>query len=99
MTLELIGLIGALAFLLGFFEVSVGKWDGRSRRFEALNLFGAILMGYYTLQKHAYMNIVLNVVWGVVALYAIFHVAKRHKVRKRLRAKPSQAKNKKPRKT
>lgn len=94
MTLELIGLIGALAFLLGFFEVSVGKWDGRSRRFEALNLFGAILMGYYTLQKHAYMNIVLNVVWGVVALYAIFHVAKRHKVRKAVKAKSRRTKKK-----
>lgn len=82
MNLEIIGLIGALAFLVGFMEVSLGKWDGQSRRFEALNLLGTLFLGYYSIQKHAYVNIVLNVVWGTVALYAIFHVVQRHKVRK-----------------
>ena len=86
MNLEVIGLIGALAFLVGFMEVSLGKWDGQSRRFEALNLLGTLFLGYYSIQKHAYVNIVLNVVWGTVALYAIFHVVQRHKVRKRAKA-------------
>lgn len=92
--LELIGLVGALAFLLGFFEVSIGRWDGRSRRFEALNLVGAILMGYYTFQKQAYMNIILNLVWGAVAFYALFHVAKRHKERKAVKSRSRRTKKK-----
>lgn len=83
MVIELIGLLGALAFLIGFVEVSLGKWSGQSYRFEILNLFGAILLGYYAYQKHAYMNIVLNIVWGTAALYAVLHVIDRHKIRKR----------------
>lgn len=99
MTLEIIGLIGALAFLVGFIEVSIGKWDGQSRRFETLNLIGAIFLGYYALQKHAYMNAILSVIWAIVAVYTIFHVVKRHKVRKvnRAKVKRSRVRTKSPR--
>ena len=82
MNLELVGIIGGLAFLVGFLEVSIGRWDGQSRRYEALNLLGAVFLGYYSFQKHAYTNIVLNMVWGTVALYTIFHAVQRHRVRK-----------------
>jgi hypothetical protein len=81
-TLEIIGLLGALCFLAGFVQVSLGKWNGKSFWFEFLNVFGALLLGYYSFHKHAYTNIMLNVVWGGVALFGIFHITKRHKHRK-----------------
>lgn len=84
MILEVIGVVGAVAFLLGFYEVSTGKWDGQSRNYELLNLIGALLLGYYSYQKHAYTNIVLNIVWGGVAIYTLLHVVKRHHVRKKV---------------
>lgn len=80
---ELIGVAGGFLFLLGFIEVSIGKWDGTSFRYEICNLFGALFLGYYGYQKQAYTNIVLNIVWGTIALYAIYHSVNRHKIRKR----------------
>lgn len=80
--IELVGLVGGLLYLAAFFEVSLGKWNGQSFWYEAFNLSGAVLLGVYAVQKQAYMNIVLNIVWGVVALYGIRHIALRHQQRK-----------------
>jgi hypothetical protein len=75
---EVIGLIGALFYLLAFLEVARGKWDGKSFWFEINNLIGSLFLGVYAIQKHAYMSIALNAVWAVVALYAIHHIVVRH---------------------
>lgn len=83
MMLEIVGIIGGIAILVGFLEVSAGKWDGRSFRYELCNLIGAVLLGYYSIQKHAYTNIVLNIVWGTVAIYTMYHVLARHSHRRR----------------
>jgi hypothetical protein len=81
-TTEIIGILGGLLFLLGFVQVSTNRWNGRSFWYEACNLLGAALLGYYSFAKSAYTNIVLNIVWGTVALYSIQHIFKRHAVRK-----------------
>lgn len=85
MATEIIGIVGGLFFLFGFLEVSTGKWGGTSFYYETFNLLGAILLGYYSYQKHAYPNIVLNIVWGTVALYTIRQSLQRYKTRERNR--------------
>jgi hypothetical protein len=74
MSLELVGLVGGLLFLFAFIQVALNK---------ACNICAALALGYYSIQKHAYTNIALNLVWGTVALYAILHSIKRHSVRKK----------------
>jgi hypothetical protein len=83
MSLELVGLVGGLLFLFAFIQVALNKWNGTSFWYEACNICAALALGYYSIQKHAYTNIALNLVWGTVALYAILHSVKRHSVRKK----------------
>ena len=62
MGIEIVGIIGGGLFLVAFFEVASGKWNGKSFWYEAFNLIGALLLFYYAIEKHAYTNIVLNII-------------------------------------
>lgn len=81
-SLEIIGILGGLLFLLGFLQVATNRWNGRSFWYEICNLIGALLLGFYSFQKNAYTNIVLNLIWGTVAMYSIKNIFERHKIRK-----------------
>lgn len=90
--IEIIGVIGGLFYLLAFTEAALGRWNGRSFWYEFNNLLGSLFLGYYAVKKQAYMNIVLNFVWGIVALYAIRHMVHRHVVRKQKRSRKKRRK-------
>lgn len=82
MVVEIIGILGASLILLGFVQVATNKWNGKSFYYETCNLAGAVLLGIYAYHKTAYTYIVLNLIWGTVALYAIFHIIQRKRIRK-----------------
>ena len=82
MLTELIGILGGIFFLIAFTEAAAGRWNGKSFYYELFNLLGAVFLLYYAFSKDAYTNIVLNLIWGVVALYGINNIIERHKVRK-----------------
>jgi len=84
-TTELIGILGGTMFLTGFVLVSSGRWNGRSFWYEIVNFLGSILLLYYSIKKLAYTNIVLNLVWGIVAMFTIYHIIDRHQKRKKVR--------------
>lgn len=71
-----------LLVLFSFYRTSIGKWTGKSMWYELDNLFGALLMGVYAFSKGAYVNIVLNIVWGAVALRGVTTLAERRMSRK-----------------
>jgi lipid-A-disaccharide synthase-like uncharacterized protein len=87
MIIEAIGIAGGGLFLLGFVQVATNKWNGTSFWYESCNLLGAVLLGVYAVQKQAYTNVALNLIWGTVAFYAVWHSIMRHKVRKKKRAR------------
>lgn len=84
---EILGVVGGAFYLIAFIEVSTGEWNGRSYRYEIFNLIGGILLLYYSIAKHAYTNIVLNIIWIVVALYVLRAIVKRHKKRRVIKKK------------
>lgn len=73
------GVLGASLILLGFYRTSVGKWTGRSLWFELDNLAGASFLIVYQLSIGAYVTLVLNVVWVVVAFVGITSIAQRRR--------------------
>lgn len=80
--IDCIGILGMLLVLFSFYRTSIGKWTGKSMWYELDNLFGALLMGVYAFSKGAYVNIVLNIVWGAVALRGVTTLAERRMSRK-----------------
>lgn len=78
-----LGIAGGLLFLLAFWRTSIGKWKGTSFWYEFDNLLGAICLSFYAYAKGAYVNILLNLVWGIVAFRGVSSYAERRMGRQR----------------
>ncbi len=69
--LEALGWVGAL-LLVGAYALNSNGWmasDGLT--YQLLNLAGSLVLMYYTYQKKAYPNTILNLVWAFIGLIAI----------------------------
>jgi len=66
-TLDWIGLLGGILLLVGFWRTSIGTWRTTSFWYELDNLLGCALLLIYAWNKQAYVNILLNIIWGFVA--------------------------------
>ncbi len=86
---NLIGFVGAVLVLLGFYRTSIGKWKNKSFIYELDNLVGALLVIVYYMHHKAYIGIIINVIWAIVAFRGLLPFAERYdrKVRRQLRAK------------
>lgn len=71
------GLLGGVVLLFAFWRTSTGTWKTTSAWYEFDNFIAAILLIFYTWQKHAYVNILLNIVWGIVAFRGLSSYAER----------------------
>jgi len=84
---DYIGVLGGALLLFGFWRTSIGKWKGTSFIYELDNLVAALLIGFYTFDKHAYVSLVINLVWAVVAFRGLTSYAERRaKARRSLRS-------------
>jgi uncharacterized membrane protein len=72
--IESIGWIGAVLLLAGFALTSYGFLEGVSFQFQLLNLVGSILLAIYTYAKKAYPNTVLNLIWVLISLVALYRL-------------------------
>jgi hypothetical protein len=74
LTMEIVGWIGAILILAGYFLLSAGKLDARSRLYQWLNVVGALGFIANSSWNGAWPSAALNVIWvgiGVVALTRI----------------------------
>lgn len=76
---DVIGTIGACLILLGFYRTSIGKWKNKSFWYELDNTVGASLLIIYQLQLRAYISVVLNIIWAIVAFKGILSFAERYR--------------------
>jgi hypothetical protein len=87
-TYDVIGVLGAILILLGFYRTSIGRWTNRSFIYELDNLVGASLLASYQLHHHAYITVIVNVIWAIIAFRGITSFAeRRHKPAKKTRRK------------
>ncbi len=77
--IDVIGGAGASLILLGFYRTSIGKWTNKSFWYELDNMTGALLLIIYNLNRRAYVSLVLDVVWVLVALRGITSIAERRR--------------------
>ena len=76
---DYVGIIGASLILFSFYRTSIGKWTGKSLWYELDNLLGATCMSIYAVSKGAYVSILLNTVWAIVALRGLTSLAERRR--------------------
>ncbi len=84
--IDIVGAAGAALILLGFYRTSIGKWTNKSFWYELDNMAGAGLLVIYNLNRKAYVSLVLDIVWVMVAIMGITSIAERrqrtHKTRR-----------------
>lgn len=82
-----LGIIGALLILLGFYRISIGRWTNKSFWYELDNMAGAILLVVYQFHLHAYISVVLNTIWTIVAFRGLTSFAARYSLKQRKKIK------------
>ena len=74
--------LGACMILLGFYRTSIGKWKNKSFWYELDNTLGAIFLIIYQSHLHAYISVVVNIIWAVVAFRGLLSFSERYKWQK-----------------
>ena len=76
---EATGIVGAIGILLAYGLNSYQKINSDSRAFVFLNLTGALLLIIYSVLKEAWANVIINVVWVAIAVFAIIRITRKRK--------------------
>jgi hypothetical protein len=74
---EILGWAGALLILAAYLLLSIGRVNGRSAMYQAMNVAGAagfIVNGWY---HGALPSAVLNVIWMLIGAVALWRITKR----------------------
>ena len=85
--IDFFGLIGLVLLLLSFTLLETGKLKAGSWEYLMMNLLGAGLLGWYAWTKGAYIFVVLEAFWVVVAGYELKFAGGGNKKRKTRAAK------------
>ena len=72
--IEIVGWVGTVAIVIGYFFVSFGLLSGTSFVFQLLNLFGAIGVIIVCFYKKTYQPAVLNILWALIAFVAALQI-------------------------
>ena len=74
---NIIGVVGAILILLGFYRISIGQWTNKSLWYELDNLIGAVCVAVYQIHLGAYISVTLNIIWAIIAFRGITSFAQR----------------------
>ena len=74
LTVDLIGWFAAGAVLVAYALVSTGRVRAASYTYQSLNFLGGLALAVNTFYYMAYPSTALNIVWSLVAVYAIWHL-------------------------
>ncbi|MBI5155654.1 hypothetical protein HZA45_00105, partial [Candidatus Peregrinibacteria bacterium] len=77
-SITLIGTSGAAICLVAFVLTQFHEWEGDYLIYEFFNFLGSLLLLIYAVYLNSYPFIVLNTIWGGVALWYVFVDLKRN---------------------
>ena len=70
----LIGWYGTVTIVLAYFLVSFNVLNSSSLAYQLLNLTGSLGIVYITFKDKSKQAMVLNIIWAIIALVAIFQM-------------------------
>lgn len=79
---NIIGAVGSLLILFGFYRTSIGRWSGKSFLYELDNLIGAVLVVIYQIHFRAYITVALNIIWAIVAFRGVTSIVERRNTKR-----------------
>ena len=68
---DVVGWLGAAALLAAYGLVSAGRVEGKSRRFQLLNLLGSAGLAANSGFHGAWPSVALNLVWMIIGVAAL----------------------------
>jgi len=68
---QAIGWVGTFLIVLAYFLVSNNKISPNSKRYQLVNLFGSIGVGFNVFHQQVWPAFVLQVIWGIIAVFSI----------------------------
>ena len=74
--IDALGWIGAVQILTAYALISLKKVEGDSLAYQLLNIFGSILLVINTYYWNALPSTLVNVIWLIIALVAVFSIIK-----------------------
>lgn len=74
--INVLGWIGALQILTAYALISLKKVEGDSLVYQLLNIFGSILLVINTYYWNALPSTLVNAIWLIIALFAVFSIVK-----------------------
>jgi len=70
--IEIVGWIGSILIVGSYYLNIQGKLDSKDSKYIWANLLGGICFIINTYAHHAYPSVAVNIVWVIIALFAIF---------------------------
>jgi hypothetical protein len=70
--IDLLGWAGAISVLVAYGLISAKKLSGESIYYQILNFIGALFLILNTIYKEAYPSAFVNVIWALIAFWALF---------------------------
>jgi hypothetical protein len=68
---DALGWVGAVALLLAYGLISFRKLSAQGKTYQALNIFGSLLLIINTAYHQAYPSTAVNVIWIVIAVASL----------------------------
>lgn len=69
-----LGWTGTVSYLLAYLLLCLNKLRADQKLYHVLNIVGALGLTCNALSFHDYPNVIVNIVWAIIALMAIFFI-------------------------
>jgi hypothetical protein len=73
----MLGWVGSFAYLLAYLLLSLNKLKAGQKAYHVLNIVGAVGLTVNALFIQDYPNVLVNIVWGMIALMAILLIVRK----------------------
>ncbi len=75
--LEIAGFAGMILILGAYALLSLRKIKPTSRTYQVMNLIGSLFLILYSINLFAWASVVLNVIWAIIAVFALSRMFRR----------------------
>lgn len=82
-TYDIVGIAGAGLVIFGLYRTYSGAWNDKSLWYELDHAVGSLLLIVYLAHARAYIGIVINVAYLIVAFLGLRSYAERHRKKPR----------------